>query len=52
MTLPSSAIGIIGGADGPTSIFVASAFPWTIVGAVIIVAAAVALGVYFAKRKK
>lgn len=52
MTLPSSAIGIIGGADGPTSIIVAGAFPWTIVGAAIVVAAAVALGVYFAKRKK
>ena len=36
MTLPSSAIGIIGGADGPTSIIVAGAFPWTIVGAAII----------------
>ena len=42
-------VGIIGGADGPTAIFVTGRFPWElIVLAIIFVAAAI----WFYKRKK
>lgn len=42
-------IGIIGGADGPTAVFVTGRFPWEIVLlAVICIAAAI----WFFKRKK
>lgn len=47
-------VGIIGGADGPTTIFVSSKFsPWAI-GAVIAVVAVLAVGcvLFIRKRKK
>lgn len=47
-------VGIIGGADGPTSIFVSGNFsPW-VIGAVIAVVAALAVGcvLFIRKRKK
>ena len=44
-------IGVIGGADGPTSIFVAGADPVAVIAAVIIVAAAVAVAFRHVKRK-
>lgn len=45
----AQSIGIIGGADGPTVIFVTGRFPWEIVllAAVLVVAA-----IWFFKRKK
>ena len=46
------AIGVIGGADGPTSMFVAGANPVAIIAAVIIVAAAILLGIRHGKMKK
>ena len=43
-------IGIIGGADGPTAIFVASSVNWLVVGALGIIALGVAL--FFLLRKR
>ena len=42
-------IGIIGGADGPTAIFVTGRFPWELV---ILAAVAVCVGIWLIKRKK
>ena len=42
-------IGIIGGADGPTAIFVTGRFPWELV---ILAAVAVSVGIWLIKRKK
>lgn len=42
-------IGIIGGADGPTAVFVTGRFPWEIV---LIVLLAVCAGIWFIRRKK
>lgn len=41
-------ISIIGGADGPTAVFVAGQFPWLIVGAIAaaVVLAAVLIALY------
>ncbi len=36
-------IGIIGGADGPTEIFVTGVFPWWIVGLIVVIALVVVL---------
>ena len=49
----SDSIGIIGGADGPTAIFVSSSFNWwsIIIGAVIIIAIIVAIILYLKRRK-
>ncbi len=50
--LTQSSIGIIGGADGPTSIFVTDKFPT--VGVIAVIGAAVAIGflVYYLKHRK
>ena len=42
-------IGIIGGADGPTAVFVTGRFPWEII---LLGAACIALCVYFYRKKK
>jgi len=48
-----SSIGIIGGADGPTAIFVVTSPDWWIyvLGAAVIVIAAIALIIYKKKKK-
>jgi len=49
----SADIGIIGGADGPTAVFVTSSINWfdiTLIGIVVVVA--VILIIYFIKRRK
>ena len=44
-------IGVIGGADGPTAIFVASAVNWLLVGVVgIVILAGVILAIVLKKR--
>ena len=47
--LEANSIGIIGGADGPTAVFITGRFPWE-----ILILAAVCIGVliWFKKRKK
>lgn len=49
-----ASIGIIGGADGPTAIFVSSSVNWwsIIIEAVIIIAVIVAVILYIKRRKK
>ncbi len=47
-----AAIGIIGGADGPTAIFVSGEFPWLFVGATVLLIAAVVIGIIVAKSVK
>lgn len=42
-------IGIIGGADGPTAIFVAGRFPWEVI---LIGAAVIGLTVFLLLRRK
>ena len=42
-------IGIIGGADGPTAVFVTGRFPWEVV---LIGAVSIALGIYFFRKEK
>ena len=42
-------IGIIGGADGPTAIFVTGRFPWELV---ILAAVVVCVGIWMIKRTK
>lgn len=44
-------ISIIGGADGPTAIFIAGQFPWLAVGAVAAVTIAVVLIALYLKHK-
>ena len=51
LALSSQSIGIIGGADGPTAIFV-SGFPKRVVVGVVLVAIGVIGAVLFEKRKK
>ena len=46
----AASIGIIGGADGPTAIYVSSSFNWWILVAVILVLAG-AIGFWLYKRK-
>ena len=46
----SGAIGIIGGADGPTAIFVSSGETFAVVAAVLVFAAAAALGLWHARH--
>lgn len=50
--LTQSSIGIIGGADGPTKIFITGKFPT--VGVIAVIGAAVAIGflVYYLKHRK
>lgn len=48
---PFYSIGIIGGADGPTAIFLASPSTGAFIAAGILLAAAVA-GIYFIRRRK
>lgn len=48
----STSIGIIGGADGPTVISVASDMSWLSIGGLIIAAIIVALVIYRIKKKK
>ncbi|MBQ4598689.1 MAG: hypothetical protein IJB19_02120 [Clostridia bacterium] len=45
-------IGIIGGADGPTAVLVASHFSWLWVGICVVAAAAVILAVVLYKKNK
>ncbi len=45
----AASIGIIGGADGPTAVFVVGRFPWEIV---LLAAAGIVLFVYLLKKKK
>ena len=45
-------IGIIGGADGPTAIFVASSVNWLLIGVLGVVALGVALFFLLRKRKQ
>ena len=45
----SSSIGIIGGADGPTAIFVTGRFPWEII---LLAAACIGIIIWFKTRKK
>ena len=42
-------IGIIGGADGPTAIFVTGSFPW---GSILLCTAVLALAVYLIRNRK
>ena len=42
-------IGIIGGADGPTAVFITGPFPWEII---LLGAICLALCVYFYRKKK
>ena len=51
LALSSQSVGIIGGADGPTAIFV-SGFPMRVVAGVVLVAIGVIGAVLFEKRKK
>mgnify|MGYP000829356451 CR=1 FL=1 len=46
----SSAIGIIGGADGPTAIFITAGFPWGLIFAILGCIALVILGVIMSRR--
>ena len=41
-------IGIIGGADGPTAVFITGRFPWELILLVILTISAC---IYFARRK-
>ena len=52
MANTGTSIGVIGGADGPTAILVSGSFPWAAVGAILIIAAAVILGLRRARKKK
>lgn len=45
----SHSIGVIGGADGPTAIFVTGRFPWEII---LLAAACIAAAIWLLKRKK
>ncbi len=45
------AISIIGGADGPTAVFVAGQFPWLTVGVIAAVVVAVVLIALYVKHK-
>ena len=45
-------IGIIGGADGPTSVMVASSPDWWVYAIIAVAVIAVAVAVLFIKRKK
>lgn len=45
----SYSIGIIGGADGPTAVFVTGRFPWEII---LIAAVCVGVLIWYFKRKK
>jgi Na+-transporting methylmalonyl-CoA/oxaloacetate decarboxylase beta subunit len=45
-------VGIIGGADGPTAIYVASSINWPIIIGTIIIAAGVIAAILLLKRKK
>ena len=42
-------IGIIGGADGPTAVFVTGRFPWE---SILLVVISIALCVYLFRKKK
>jgi Na+-transporting methylmalonyl-CoA/oxaloacetate decarboxylase beta subunit len=42
-------IGIIGGADGPTAVFVTGRFPWEII---LLVVVSIALCAYLFRKKK
>lgn len=49
----STSIGIIGGADGPTSVFIAGKTNWfEIAGSIAIVIILIAAIIYFVKKKK
>lgn len=45
----SSAIGIIGGADGPTAVFVTGSFPW---GILLLAGLCIVAIIYFRNRNK
>lgn len=45
-------VGVIGGADGPTAIYLASSFNWIFVGVLVIAALCVALFFLLRRRKK
>ena len=46
----NSSIGIIGGADGPTAIFITAGFPWGLLFAILGCIALVILGVIMSRR--
>ena len=46
----NGSIGIIGGADGPTAIFVTAGFPWGLIFAILGCIALVILGVIMSRR--
>lgn len=46
----NSSIGIIGGADGPTAIFITAGFPWGLVLTVLLCAALSVLGIVMCRR--
>lgn len=53
MKLLSSDIGIIGGADGPTAVFVStSPDAWIYAVAAVVIVAAVTAGIIFYRKKK
>lgn len=44
-------ISIIGGADGPTAVFIASQFPWIWIGICVLAVMACVLAVLWLKKK-
>ena len=46
----NSSIGIIGGADGPTAIFITAGFPWGLLFAILGCIALVILGIIMSRR--
>ena len=46
----NSSIGIIGGADGPTAIFITAGFPWGLLFAILGCIALVILGIIMGRR--
>jgi len=45
----AQSIGIIGGADGPTAVFVTGGFPWEII---LLAAVCIGVTIWLLKRKK
>jgi|GEM_PF-4865990 len=46
-------MGIIGGADGPTVIYVTSGVPWGwIIGAAVVIAGVIAAAIFISRKKK
>jgi Na+-transporting methylmalonyl-CoA/oxaloacetate decarboxylase beta subunit len=47
--MTTHSIGIIGGADGPTAIFITGRFPWEII---VLIVVCIIAAIWFFKRKK